>query len=137
MYQVHKYNSLQTDEYLFERRPGNELLPIMHEDVYWRVRLHQFLRLIYHGHFIWIWKSGITFSLWTSGRKPFIRSPSEESEFKFLSDPRYLPTKVREYLARHIGGTHQINYEHHPCTYIVIHLYTGKGFKSSRLEYPG
>ncbi|KAI6093197.1 hypothetical protein F4821DRAFT_222426 [Hypoxylon rubiginosum] len=69
------------------------------------------LRLIRHGHIIWIWKSGIVFSLFTYGRKGFLMS-----------------------CLGHLGADASAHDPHLPNNYVWAHLNMKKGFECSKLE---
>ena len=126
-YQLHKYNSLPN--YIDKRTDRFSSLP-PENWVSSRVRLHQFLRLIWHGHLLWIWKSGIALSLLTRGRKGFLKSCSEHDD-KGLVNLGDM-SEATQYLEKH--ELPRSCYVHSPCAYIIIHLYLQCGFDSSKLE---
>ena len=143
-YQLHRYYSLATNEkpHLGEERPkapatnGSESSGTSGLPVAWKIRLHQFLRLIWHGHILWTWKSGIAFSLFTGGRKAFLRSCSKhhDDDNGNTIDRSTLSTEAQSYLKRHV---YFVTYDsvHAPCAYVVIHLDLKCGFDSSKLEF--
>lgn len=132
MHQIHKYNSLPKRELVEERpEPVEDAKKVAKTAVSRQVRLHLFLRLMYSGHVKWIWKSGILFSLITSGRIGFIRSCSEHGKNSIPMLP--LSTAARKYLEKHIDHPLGDNV-HCPCSYIIVHLDLGVGFECSKLE---
>jgi CorA-like Mg2+ transporter protein len=64
-----------------------------------RTQVKSFVWLIFHGHIVWCWRSGILFSLLTSGRKEFTMTCDEKND------------NCR-------SGTHN---PHSPATYIQSH----------------
>ncbi|KAI9714021.1 MAG: hypothetical protein M1820_000751 [Bogoriella megaspora] len=134
-YQLNKYKSLPEAAY-YEARSGrvasdeSEIEP--RDIVTWQVRLYQFLRLLRHGHVVWAWKSGIVFSLLTSGRKGFMKSCSEHG-YRNQNGEGLLSTETETYMRHHllIGQWDSV---HEPCAYIIVHLELRRGFKCSKLE---
>lgn len=127
-YQLHKYHTLPESK-RYEQRPER---PTVQESspggvVLWQVRLYQFLRLIWHGHAIWAWKSGIAFSLLTGGKKGFIMSCSDEDRHPNAS------AEAQDYMDHHIWhpSPHEV---HEPCAYIIFHLDLKMGFECAKLE---
>lgn len=101
MYQFQKYNSLPKKTYSHESKP-------------WHTRLSCLLQIIFRGHIIWVWKSGVLISLFTNGRVAFLRSCASCT----LRDP--------------IGYCHDA---HKPCGYIESHLGIKRyDFKCSTIE---
>ncbi|KAI0845574.1 hypothetical protein F5Y00DRAFT_245880 [Daldinia vernicosa] len=102
MYQLQKYNSLPRISSRYEGKP-------------WQTRLGRLLQLVFRGHIIWAWKSGILVSLLTDGRVAFLRSCTDcNSNARLVVLPK-----------RHN--------EHRPCDYIKDHL-GRRGFECSKLE---
>ncbi|KAI0394054.1 hypothetical protein F5Y17DRAFT_279241 [Xylariaceae sp. FL0594] len=86
MYQFQKWTSLPRKKSTWgERHPR-------------KARFLSFCRLIYHGHILWAWKSGIVFSLWTNGRVGFLRSCFQHRRQGGHS--RYHPQR---FLSDHLG----------------------------------
>ncbi|KAI1357323.1 hypothetical protein F5Y08DRAFT_324541 [Xylaria arbuscula] len=110
MYQWQKYNSLPRRSFR-ERKSG-------------LTRFYCFLLLIFHGHSVWAWKSGILVSLLTDGRVAFLRSCTDHS-----------------YITGAAPSSHDA---HDPCTYVKGHLQrevrdsleSNIGFRNSDLEDP-
>ena len=130
--QLHKYYRLK-EVLVAEASPEmGGSLPVV-----WHFRLRLFLRLVLHGHLFWVWRSGVAFSLATSGRKAFLRSCTSCASFsgkdldgrERLSDPVAQKT-VERYLRR--LQTHE---QHAPCAYIMRHLEEGDGFECKNLEH--
>lgn len=101
-------------------------------DVRWKYRLRQFLRLIWQGHTIWAWKSGIAFSLLTSGRIGSIKSCSHHEKYTSWPGPEYghgAPASLLRNVTR-------LRYDdvHHPCCYIELHLWSHTGSECQKLE---
>ena len=152
MYQFQLYHSLPRldspqEASAFWSRPDPYRPPLSR-----KFRTHQLLRLIWHGHVIWAGKSGIAFSLLTSGRIGFVKSCSahgkatafvveaiidrddsanEESGHRCDSEFRAIYSHVAEYI-----HDPKMDNVHCPCTYIMAHLsILGEpGFKCAKLE---
>lgn len=133
--QVHKY-------YRLEESPGFEASPqrdsaASSAPVPWHFRLELFLRLLLRGHVFWVWRSGIAFSLATSGRKGFLRSCTSCARFsgvdlngrECLSDE-----DAQQSVDRYIRffKTHDA---HSPCAYIMRHFEEEIGFECKNLEH--
>ncbi|KAI2613431.1 hypothetical protein GGR54DRAFT_615821 [Hypoxylon sp. NC1633] len=105
MYQLQKYNLL-----LLRKRDTINMYP-------WKHGWGLILQLVFRGHIIWVWKSGILFSLLTNGRMPFLRS--------CLVCHEHDPTNA-------FGG----HDAHNPSRYISTHLGRGlaRAFESYKLE---
>lgn len=126
-YLHHLYSSLPESSYWEQQYSHLDRFNTSTEDnVDWRIRLYLFLRLLQHGHIAWAWKSGIAISLYTSGRKGFIRSCTNHDD--------EISQKAQNYLDNHIR-TYDPDDCHAPCAYIVQHLDLKYGFECSRLEY--
>jgi hypothetical protein len=146
-YQYYKHRPLPKGQPNFEHRTNCCRRDDMADStsskmkVHWRIRLWLFLPLIAHGHAFWAWRSGIIFSLITSGRTAFIASC--HSAYK----EHELSTETRNYLEKHMCSTHDDTYSPlncHPCVYIALHLDTSvnrdgstgccEGFKCRQLS---
>ncbi|KAI1353267.1 hypothetical protein F5Y01DRAFT_64419 [Xylaria sp. FL0043] len=108
MYQFQKFHSLPKDD--------------DKEGKHWPTRIYRLLQLVFRGHIIWAWKSGILISLLTDGRVAFIRSCTGHTLLRPDGDI----------------DLHQLFHnDQWPCEYIRGHLrrFEGtKGFKCSELE---
>lgn len=129
--QTHKYYRLK-ESAIIESAPPSSSVPVA-----WQFRLRLFFRLILGGHVFWVWRSGIAFSLATSGRKSFLRSCTSCARFsgtrpdgkEQLSDTAGQQS-VERYMRRF-----QSHDAHAPCAYIMRHLEEGIGFECKNLEH--
>lgn len=109
MYQFQKYNSLPKKSVYYN------------EGKSWPTRLHRLLQLVFHGHIIWAWKSGVLVSLLTDGRVAFRRSCLKHEIDLALRPP---PDESRKLCHN----------AHWSCDYIKGHLEIRRAFKCSNLE---
>lgn len=130
--QVHKYYRLK-ERFMIESSPQSSSMPVA-----WHFRLSLLFRLVTHGHIFWVWRSGIAFSLATSGRKAFLRSCTSCARMsgvdpvngrERLSDPVAQQTVVRYLRAIRTHDAHA------PCAYIMRHLEEEIGFECKNLEH--
>jgi len=129
--QVHKYYRL-SESAMFEASPQSSSVP-----VHWHFRLKLFLRLILCGHLFWIWRSGIAFSLATSGRKGFLRSCTSCARFSGVDlngRERLSDEGAQRSVGRYLRLLETHN-AHAPCAYIMRHLEEEVGFECKRLEH--
>ncbi|KAI1734578.1 hypothetical protein F4680DRAFT_453856 [Xylaria scruposa] len=111
MYQFQKYNSLPKD--------GEK------EGKPWSTRSAALCELIFRGHTIWAWKSGILVSLFTNGRVGFLRSCTEHPG----GIDRYDDVE-RRWIFNIISHS-----PHLPCYYVWHHIDDRKyAFDCSKLE---
>lgn len=86
------------------------------ERVFLSVRLKLFFWLVFHGHIIWVWRSGITFSLLTSGRIGFTPTCNRGSGGCYARETISASSLGQN--GRHKYPTHSA---HGPCAYIQAH----------------
>ncbi|TRX91108.1 hypothetical protein FHL15_008090 [Xylaria flabelliformis] len=100
MYQFQKYNS--------QPRDG------IKEGKHWRTRSAALCQLIFRGHIIWAWKSGILVSLLTDGRVAFLMSCAGHRVVRLLSPLLHSP--------------------HEPCRYVRVHIGMSDAFDCDKFE---
>ncbi len=140
-YQLSKYHSLGEPVWDHERHAGCHRDRLRRdEDVFWHVRLRQFARLMAHGHVLWAWRSGIIFSLLTSGRKGFVASCLQDHKGEGIRISSIGQWELAQpYLKKHIYTSRPSAVEHNPCTYLITHLannfFCKDGFNCSKMDY--
>lgn len=130
--QIHKYYRLNESP-LIEASPSDSSVPVA-----WHFRLRLFFRLVFCGHLLWTWRSGIAFSLATSGRKAFLRSCTSCARFSgvnHLDGKEKLSSLTAQQTVDHYLRQFQSHDAHAPCAYIMRHLEEEIGFECKDLEH--
>ncbi|KAI0545454.1 hypothetical protein F4679DRAFT_561015 [Xylaria curta] len=108
MYQLQKYNSLPKDRSKIEGEP-------------WSARSAALCQLVFRGHIIWAWKSGIFLSLLSNGRVGFLRSCTKHTRY-YNAEGQFSPVLLR-------------HSTHWPCDYVRDHIGDNdEAFDCSQLE---
>lgn len=92
------------------------------------VRLRFLFWLLFHGHIIWCWRSGITFSLLTNGWLGFTPTCGSADD-KYCLITETLEASSLEYLdikAQRSLMSYSAHSPHAPCAYIYGHRAAGK-----------